>query len=85
MQEEKKDLRVTVKFVEKHVTVTDEKTKEDKQMIEYYKGPDKRIYNPGEEAIVTRKHANWLEFHKFIEPLKKENKENKQAKGRQTK
>ena len=82
MTEEKKDLRVTVKFVEKTVNLTDEKTKEDRQMIEYYKGPDGKIYKPGDEVLATRKHANWLAYNGFIEPLKKENK---QAKGRQTK
>jgi len=82
MAEEKKDLRVTVKFVEKSVILTDEKTREEKPMYELYKDPSGRIWKPGDEALVTRKHAIWLEYHKFIEPLKKENK---QAKGRQTK
>ena len=82
--EKKEDLRVKVKFVEKIILVTDEKSKEDKEMIEYYKAPGGRIYKPDEEVLVTRRQATWLEFHKFIEPLKKV-KENKQAKGRETK
>lgn len=80
--EKKEDLRVKVKFVEKTVLITDEKTKEDKEMVEFYKSPSGKIFKPGEEALVTRRHATWLAFHKFIDPLKKESK---QAKGRETK
>ena len=83
MEKEKApDLRVKVKFVEKPVKVTDEKTKEEKNMQEFYKAPDGKIYKPGDEILATRKQAVWLSFHKFIEPQKKENK---QAAKRETK
>jgi len=80
--EEKKDLRVKVKFIEKQVLLEDEKTKEEKVVNEFYKAPDGKIYDYGTEVLVTRKHASWLDFHKFIEPLKKEDKK---AAKRQTK
>lgn len=80
--EEKKDLRVKVKFVEKQIVLTDEKTGESKTVNEFYKGADGKIYDYGTEILATRKLADWLAYHKFIEPLKKENK---QAKNRQTK
>jgi hypothetical protein len=83
MEKEKApDLRVKVKFVEKPVKVTDEKERQDKTMIEFYKGPDGIVRKPGDEVLTTRKQAKWLAHNGFIESLKKENK---QAAKRETK
>lgn len=78
--EPKEDLRVKVRYIEKIVTVEDKDG--EKKYQEFFKKPSGEVCKPGTEDLVTRKHAIWLAEHKFIEPLKKENK---QAKNRETK
>ena len=84
METQIEDLRVKVRFIKKEVIVENEKTKEKEDYVEYFKGPNKQIYKEGDEALVTRKHAIWLESHGFIEQLPK-GKENKKASKRETK
>jgi hypothetical protein len=70
---ENTDLRVKVKFIEKLVSVEGEGNERGKAktMAEFYKNASGRIFNPGEEALVTRKQAIWLAHHEFIAPIKK--------------
>jgi hypothetical protein len=73
----------TVKFIEKSVTVRNEKTDKDEQFIEYYKVGEK-TYKAGDSAEITDKHAIWLAAHGFIDPIRKV-KEDKKAAARETK
>lgn len=68
METKKEDLRVKVKYTSKTITVGEGEEAREVQVC--YVSPDKKAHKKGEEELVTRKHAIWLQANGFIEPLK---------------